>query len=93
MFKTNGSTHHEGIANEHHCIALLNDRNYFDCPVTHLGGTKHKADAMAGSIPISIKRKKGLANGSFDWVNTSSINVFMYANIAAHSVVSELFVT
>ena len=74
MFKTNGSTHYEGIANEHAVIELLNNRNYFDCPVTHLGGTKNKADAMAGSVPISIKRKKGLANGSFDWINTSDIN-------------------
>ena len=74
MFKTNGSTHYEGIANEHAVIELLNNRNYFDCPVTHLGGTKNKADAMAGNVPISIKRKKGLANGSFDWINTSSTN-------------------
>ena len=74
MFKTNGSTHYEGIANEHAVIELLNNRNYYDSPVTHLGGTKNKADAMAGNVPISIKRKKGLANGSFDWVNTSDIN-------------------
>ena len=74
MFKTNGSTHYEGIANEHAVIELLNNRNYFDCPVTHLGGTKNKADAMAGSTPISIKRKKGLANGSFDYLNTSNTN-------------------
>ena len=74
MFKTNGSTHYEGIANEHAVIELLNNRNYFDCPVTHLGGTKNKADAMAGNVPISIKRKKGLANGSFDYLNTSNTN-------------------
>jgi len=74
MFKTNGSTHYEGIANEHAVIELLNNRNYFDCPVTHLGGTKNKADAMAGNVPISIKRKKGLRNGSFDYLNTSDIN-------------------
>ena len=74
MFKTNGSTHYEGIANEHAVIELLNNRNYFDCPVTHLGGTKNKADAMAGNVPISIKRKKGLRNGSFDYLNTSNIN-------------------
>jgi hypothetical protein len=72
MFKTNGSTHYEGIANEHSVIELLNSRNYYDHPVTHLGGTKNKADAMAGDVPISIKRKKGLANGSFDWINTSN---------------------
>ena len=77
MFKTNGSTHYEGIANEHAVIELLNNRNYFDCPVTHLGGTKNKADAMAGSTPISIKRKKGLRNGSFDYVNTSKTDALV----------------
>ena len=84
MFKTNGSTHYEGIANEHAVIELLNNRNYFDCPVTHLGGTKNKADAMAGEQPISIKRKKGLANGSFDWVNTSDINGIIDRTIFTH---------
>ena len=84
MYKTNGSTHYEGIANEHAVIELLNNRNYFDCPVTHLGGTKNKADAMAGSTPISIKRKKGLANGSFDYVNTSNTNGIIDRTIFTH---------
>ena len=70
-FQTNGSVHHEGVANEHDTIALLNASNLFTETVTHLGGTKHKADAMAGATPISIKHKAGLKNGSFDWVNTS----------------------
>ena len=84
MFKTNGSTHYEGIANEHAVIELLNNRNYFDCPVTHLGGTKNKADAMAGSTPISIKRKKGLRNGSFDYLNTSNINGIIDRTVFTH---------
>jgi len=84
MFKTNGSTHYEGIANEHSVIELLNSRNYYDHPVTHLGGTKNKADAMAGDVPISIKRKKGLRNGSFDWVNTSDINGIIDRTIFTH---------
>ena len=84
MYKTNGSTHYEGIANEHAVIELLNNRNYYDSPVTHLGGTKNKADAMAGEQPISIKRKKGLANGSFDWVNTSDINGIIDRTIFTH---------
>ena len=71
MFKTNGSTHHNGIANELATIDLLNQHRVFAETVTHLGGTKHKADAMAGSKRISIKHKAGLKNGSFDWVNTS----------------------
>ena len=36
-----------------------------------MGGTKNKADAEAGQQGISIKHKKGLNSGSFDWVNTS----------------------
>ena len=84
MFKTNGSTHYEGIANEHAVIELLNNRNYYDSPVTHLGGTKNKADAMAGSTPISIKRKKGLRNGSFDYVNTSKDNGIIDRTIYTH---------
>ena len=70
-YQTNGSTHHNGIANELATIDLLNQHRVFAEAVTHLGGTKHKADAMAGSKRISIKHKAGLKNGSFDWVNTS----------------------
>lgn len=74
MFKTNGSTHHEGVSNEHATIDLLNEFSVYPDSVTHLGGTKHKADAMAGEKGISIKHKAGLKNGSFDWVNTSDID-------------------
>lgn len=74
MFKTNGSTHHEGVSNEHATIDLLNEFSVYPDSVTHLGGTKHKADAMAGEKGISIKHKAGLKNGSFDWVNTSDIH-------------------
>jgi hypothetical protein len=38
------------------------------------GGTKDKEDAVAGDKKISIKRKEGIANGSFDWFNTSAYN-------------------
>lgn len=71
MFQTNGSTHHNGVANEHDTIALLNAHNVYPEQVTHLGGTRNKADAMAGSKGISIKHKAGVRNGSFDWVNTT----------------------
>lgn len=74
MFKTNGSTHHNGVSNEHATIDLLNEFSVYPDSVTHLGGTKHKADAMAGEKGISIKHKAGLKNGSFDWVNTSDID-------------------
>ena len=72
-FKTDGSTHTHGIKNEHDMIAFLNDRGIFSKQVVHLGGTKNKADAIAGSKKISIKHKKGINNGSFDWINTSQI--------------------
>ena len=72
-FKTDGSTHTHGIKNEHEVIAILNERGIFNEQVTHLGGTKNKADALAGSKKISIKHKKGINNGSFDWVNTSKV--------------------
>ena len=72
-FKTDGSTHTHGVKNEHETIAILNERGIFNEQVTHLGGTKNKADALAGSKKISIKHKKGIKNGSFDWVNTSKV--------------------
>ena len=72
-FKTDGSTHTHGVKNEHETIAILNERGIFNEQVTHLGGTKNKADAIAGSKKISIKHKKGINNGSFDWVNTSKV--------------------
>ena len=77
MFKTNGSTHHEGVANEHDTIALLNAHQVFAETLTHLGGTRNKADAMAGTKPVSIKHKAGLRNGSFDWVNTSQTDALL----------------
>jgi hypothetical protein len=80
MFKTNGSTHHEGIANELATIQLLNDHRVFPDPVTHKGGTRNKADAMAGAKRISIKHKAGLKNGSFDWVNTSKTDTLIDAS-------------
>ena len=76
-FQTNGSVHHSGVANEHDTIALLNARKVFAETVTHLGGTRNKADAMAGATPISIKHKAGLKNGSFDWVNTSQTDALL----------------
>ena len=73
-FKTDGSTHTHGVKNEHEVIAILNERGIFNEQVTHLGGTKNKADAIAGSKKISIKHKKGIKNGSYDYANTSIYN-------------------
>ena len=79
-FQTNGSVHHSGVANEHDTIDLLNDHQVFTETVTHLGGTRNKADAMAGTKRISIKHKAGLKNGSFDWVNTSKTDTLIDAS-------------
>ena len=74
MFKTDGSVHTSGIKNELNTIDFLNETGLFAEEVKHFGGTKSKAEAKAGDVNISIKHKKGLKNGSFDWVNTSKID-------------------
>jgi len=74
MFKTDGSVHHGGVKNEHDTIAILNEKKVYSFIVEHRGGTQQKADAAAGSQLITIKHKKGLKNGSFDWFNTSKYN-------------------
>jgi hypothetical protein len=74
MFKTDGSVHHGGVKNEDQTIEILNEMKIYSETVEKRGGTKQKADAVAGAQLISIKRKEGIANGSFDWFNTSKYN-------------------
>ena len=74
MFKTDGSVHHGGVKNEDQTIEILNEKQIYHETVEKRGGTKQKADAVAGDKKISIKRKKGITNGSFDWFNTSKYN-------------------
>lgn len=74
MFKTDGSVHHGGVKNEEQTVQILNELGIFTELVEKRGGTKQKADAVAGNKSISIKRKKGITNGSFDWFNTSKYN-------------------
>lgn len=74
MFKTDGSVHHGGVKNENQTISILNELKIYSSPVKKLGGTTQKADAIAGDKKISIKRKEGITNGSFDWFNTSKYN-------------------
>jgi hypothetical protein len=71
MFKTDGSVHYSGIANEGKTAEILNAINYFPDKVETRGGTKHKEDAVAGSLKLSAKDKKRLSSGSFDWGNIS----------------------
>ena len=74
MFKTDGSVHHGGIKNEDQTITILNELKIYSFTVEKRGGTTQKADAVAGDKKISIKRKEGITNGSFDWFNTSKYN-------------------
>ena len=74
MFKTDGSVHHGGIKNEDQTIKILNEIGIYRELVEKRGGTTQKADAAAGDKKISIKRKEGITNGSFDWFNTSKYN-------------------
>ena len=74
MFKTDGSVHHGGILNEDITVHTLNKLKIYSSEVEKRGGTKQKEDAVAGNQKISIKRKEGITNGSFDWFNTSKYN-------------------
>ena len=74
MYNTTGQVHREGVANEANTIALLNDLNIYSETVEQRGGTKLKEDAVAGNNKISIKRKKSITTGSFDWFNTTAHN-------------------
>ena len=50
MFNTTGQVHFSGIKNEHKTIQLLNEWGIYETEVTHLGGTKNKADAEVDRI-------------------------------------------
>ena len=91
-FKTDGSVHTNGIANEVNTIAVLNRLGIYSDTVEHRGGTQQKADAVAGSIGISIKEKmKGIGVGSFDWCNTTKMPMSLSSKFDTFkSIVSEL---
>jgi hypothetical protein len=73
-YKTDGSVHHGGVKNEDQTVLILNEKKVYSETVEKRGGTKCKEDAVAGDQKISIKRKEGITNGSFDWFNTSAYN-------------------
>jgi len=73
-YKTDGSVHHGGVKNEDLTVQILNEKQIYSETVEKRGGTKVKEDAVAGTQKISIKRKEGITNGSFDWFNTSAYN-------------------
>ena len=68
-YPTDGSVHYEGVQNELDTIEFLNTIDRYTEEVKHFGGTRQKADAKAGDKCISIKRKKGIKNGSYDYGN------------------------
>jgi len=74
MYNTVGLSHREGVKNEGNTAFIMNEKKMYPHPVELRGGTKCKEDAVAGDKKISIKRKDGITNGSFDWFNTSAYN-------------------
>jgi hypothetical protein len=73
-YKTDGSVHYGGVLNEDLTVRVLNELKLYPFEVEKRGGTKCTEDAVAGPKKISIKRKEGITNGSFDWFNTSAYN-------------------
>lgn len=86
VYKTDGSPHHSGVANEHATVNFINQKSITIraalVPAGHalvqVGGTKTKIDARVidpdgncvEQFTISIKNHKG-KNGTFDWINTT----------------------
>jgi len=86
VYKTDGSSHHSGVANEHATVKFINEKSRIihdvlvppDCTMKGVGGTKTKIDAqivdpsgaVSKDLTISIKNHKG-KNGTFDWINTT----------------------
>ena len=87
-YKTDGSTHRNGVANEGDVVKIFNNNRHAAeklFPVLEgktfmaqkKGGTRQKSDANIiadGDIQleVSIKRKTSAKTGSFDWVNTGT---------------------
>ena len=83
-YKTDGSSHNDGIKNEENLIQRLQSgaaRQLYpdlseDFQVIKRGGTKYKQDMEVvdgdTKILISAKKKTSISDGSFDWVNSSS---------------------
>lgn len=82
-YKTDGSSHTDGISNEQNLIERLRSdaRQLYpslseNFEVVKRGGTKFKQDMEIvdenQTILISAKKKTNINDGSFDWVNSSS---------------------
>tara|TARA_Y100000592_G_scaffold56551_1_gene88814 strand:+ start:1772 stop:2542 length:771 start_codon:yes stop_codon:yes gene_type:complete len=82
-YKTDGSSHRNGIKNEKDQIKTLQNggvhkvlKNIKNFKIEKRGGTSHKEDFVIitdkKEIKVSAKRKSKLKTGSYDYVNTSS---------------------
>ena len=83
-YKTDGSSHNDGISNEENLIERLQSgaaKQLYpslseDFKVIKRGGTKFKQDMeiVDGDerILVSAKKKTEISQGSFDWVNSSA---------------------
>ena len=81
MFLNDGTPHHDGIANEHYTIYMIN-HNPKLAPIreklgflVHKGGTQQNPDAMCleTGVKVSLKNKES-ESGSFDWKNMSFVD-------------------
>jgi hypothetical protein len=92
-FQNGGIVHYEGVKNEHYTIWILNCLKIYGELVTHKGGTKNKADAIVGTgKELSIKGKKNIRSGSFDWLNTTWYNSIFdefYADVKQYRLLEE----
>jgi hypothetical protein len=75
-FDTTGRVHYEGVKNEEFSKELKKSLGFASPSIYLLGGTKNKADAYDPELGImwTDKHKKGVKNGSFDWINTSKVS-------------------
>jgi len=75
-FDTTGRVHREGVNNEAVALTLKKRFGLASDKIYLLGGTKNKADAYDPELDIkwTDKHKKGVKNGSFDWINTSKVS-------------------
>jgi len=87
-YPTNGKNHHEAVKDEND-FSLKKEvfENYYNKKIkiiTHIGGTKSKVDILIifeddSKIKVSLKSKKSIYSGSFDYVNSSnfgSVKIF-----------------
>lgn len=86
VYRTDGSSHRDGVANEQSTIDFINTKStsirsalcHPDHTLVQVGGTRTKIDAhvvdldgnSVKELAISIKKHSG-RNGTFDWVNTT----------------------